>query len=627
MIHRPSFKSHFQVEVVPPDRVFLVSESDRIVVEGRLYALLAPFIDGRNTVQDIVDCVEGRANVLDVRFGLSMLEEERYIIETDDETPAGLAAFRDLLDVDVDDFKRRLRDARVRVTSFGDMPTEEFATRLETMDIHVREDGDLWVALVDDYLRPELVEVNRRALEEKRAWMIVKPVGSMVWIGPIFTPGQPPCWECLSARLKEHRSSALQEQEGREKEEFYSHPIFSLEPSIHAGLNMAATQVFRWVVQADGGGLKGQVVTYDVVSMKSETHLLFQRPNCSHCGGTQRRADPVPILLESRKKIFKGDGGLRSVSPELTLRKFKPHVSPITGIVPRLESRQVERSDLVHVYGAELVARSVTGMRRALRNKCAGKGMTPLQAEVGALCEAIERYSGVFRGDEIRNRVSFEALGEKAIHPNTCMGFSDRQYANREEWNENEPSLARVPHPFNEQAVVDWTPVWSLRDCVFRYLPTAYCYFGYNESEGRKYCGADSNGHAAGNTVEEAILQGFMELAERDCAAIWWYNQLRRPAVDLASFDEPYFEALREYYATLDSDMWVLDITSDLKIPAFAAISRRFDRTGRATLGFGAHFSAELAVSRALTELNQFLPRVSEDTPTTADSEDEHDCS
>ena len=45
---------------------------------------------------------------------------------------------------------------------------------------------------------------------------------------------------------------------------------------------------------------------------------------------------------------------------------------------------------------------------------------------------------------------------------------------------------------------------------------------------GSAYCRADTNGHASGNTLEEAILQGFLELVERDALAIWWYNQTNR---------------------------------------------------------------------------------------------------
>src|SRR5207247_11424861 len=104
-------------------------------------------------------------------------------------------------------------------------------------------------------------------------------------------------------------------------------------------------------------------------------------------------------------------------------------------------------------------------------------------------------------------------------------------------------SLGRVP--FDAGAEIDWTPVWSLTRREVRYLPTAFCYYSYPWPQERASCLACSNGNAAGNTLEEAILQGFLELVERDGVALWWYNRVRRPAVDLDSFGEPYVDELR----------------------------------------------------------------------------------
>ena len=61
-----------------------------------------------------------------------------------------------------------------------------------------------------------------------------------------------------------------------------------------------------------------------------------------------------------------------------------------------------------------------------------GKGSTAEQAEASALMESIERYSGIFQGDEIRltRRFSDFATGE-AILPNDVLLFSDAQYARR----------------------------------------------------------------------------------------------------------------------------------------------------------------------------------------------------
>jgi ribosomal protein S12 methylthiotransferase accessory factor len=105
--------------------------------------------------------------------------------------------------------------------------------------------------------------------------------------------------------------------------------------------------------------------------------------------------------------------------------------------------------------------------------------------------------------------------------------------------------------------------------------------------------------------MQEAILQGFFELVERDAVGIWWYNRLQRPGLDLATLEQPYVRALLGRYEQLGFAVSVLDLTTDFGIAVFGVIAR----TGaRLIFGFGAHFDAAIALSRALTEANQFLP-------------------
>jgi ribosomal protein S12 methylthiotransferase accessory factor len=189
------------------------------------------------------------------------------------------------------------------------------------------------------------------------------------------------------------------------------------------------------------------------------------------------------------------------------------------------------------------------------------------------------------------------------------MLYSEQQFSKREEWNACGIRATWVPEPFPPRMEIEWSPVWSLTYNERRYVPTAYCYYGYSRKYRTWFARADSNGCAAGRTKEEAILQGFMELVERDCIALWWYNCLQKPAVDLSSFADPYFLELQTYYNSLHRDLWVLDLTNDLRIPTFAAVSRRTDKEAEdVILGFGSHFEARLAIQRSLTEMNQWLP-------------------
>jgi ribosomal protein S12 methylthiotransferase accessory factor len=165
-----------------------------------------------------------------------------------------------------------------------------------------------------------------------------------------------------------------------------------------------------------------------------------------------------------------------------------------------------------------------------------------------------------------------------------------------------------TPAPFDPSAKIEWSPVWSLRDQRFKYLPTSLLYFFHKGNSAAGHIHADSNGCAAGNTREEAIVQGFLELVERDSYAIWWYNRVQRPEVDLSVFDDSYVRDLQIQLAETGRRLWVLDITNDLEIPTYVALSQSVENgQDFIEFGSGSHFDPRIAMLRSLTELNQFL--------------------
>ena len=93
---------------------------------------------------------------------------------------------------------------------------------------------------------------------------------------------------------------------------------------------------------------------------------------------------------------------------------------------------------------------------------------------------------------------------------NDCTQFSDRQYRERDRINAQDSQYNFVPLPFDPNAQIEWSPVWSLSRQEVRYLPTAFCYYDYPQSPEHRFCIADSRTAAApaGNTIEEAVLQG-----------------------------------------------------------------------------------------------------------------------
>jgi ribosomal protein S12 methylthiotransferase accessory factor len=149
--------------------------------------------------------------------------------------------------------------------------------------------------------------------------------------------------------------------------------------------------------------------------------------------------------------------------------------------------------------------------------------------------------------------------------------------------------------------------VWSLRDERFKHIPTGLLYF-FHSGPGKNRVSADSNGCAAGNTLEEAIVQGFLELVERDAYAIWWYNRLHRAEIDLETIGDSYIGDLLAQFAAMGRRVWALDVTTDLGIPVIAAVAH-WTEDSREYIEFaaGAHFDPRIAALRAMTELNQFM--------------------
>jgi ribosomal protein S12 methylthiotransferase accessory factor len=639
------FKRHFTSIVVDGEAVYLVSERGVCTVSGRLAQLLAPLLDGTRTAAEISAELAGTVSAERVGQALDRLADGGWVAPTDPTADRASAAFFEMAGVDGDTGTAALAAATVRVETYGRVDADAFAAALRgagagTVTVcgaagtpgtaHPPMSApDLVVALVDDYLHPGLAARNRAALADGVPWLIARPVGSLVWIGPVFVPGLPVsgavpdaasnpaatgCWECLAHRLSANRQSLSYLQHRLGRDEPLSTAIAGLAPTVATGVHLAAAEAAKWLGGARPAG-PAAVFTLDTVTLEAERHRLVRRPQCPACGDDtlMARRQSLPVRFESRPKVFTEDGGHRSTSPEEMLETYRPQLSPITGVVTTLVPAQNTPDGLrVYIAGQNL-ARQVGNLRQlrtGLRSVSCGKGRTDVQARASAMGEAMERYSGVFQGDEAWRTASYRELGDAAVHPATSLLFSERQFAERDRWNARRSMFNTVPERFREDVPIAWSPAWSLTAGRTRWLPTMNLYYGYRHSSPFFALG-DSNGSAAGTSFEDAALQGFLELVERDAVALWWYNRVNRPAVDLDAFGDPYIDRMREVYAGLHREMWALDLTSDFGIPVVGAFSRRVDKPAEDILiAFGAHLDPHIALTRALTEMNQFLAPV-----------------
>ena len=615
----PVLTPHLRAEVISDKRTLLVSESFNTLLHGGLHCDLLPLLDGERGQAEIVAALESRHEAAEVRGAIALLAAKGYVVSAEHGMNPNRAAYWSSLGATPLWAEQRLAESRVALAH----DDGRLALHLKQSGAQVViDDPELTVFVCDDYLEERLRAVNRRQLEAQAPWMLVRPRGIEPLFGPVFRADrQGPCWNCLASRLRNHREvhSFLRNVAGEEA----VFKAFAAEPVVLEALcGLIAAEIAKWLVLGEAAPIHERAIAMNVGTFASSQHLVMRRPQCADCGDEAlRRPDrpPVPLQLQSSPKTHFSSGGARAVAPEATLAKYRHLVSPISGVVTWLKRTTDESDAWLHVHwaGSNLAvrSRSLSSLRRSLRSKSAGKGSTPQQSEASALCEALERYSGALHGDEIRVRkrlIDF-AQDDEAIHPNAAQLFSDAQLDNAERINAQGHPYNIVPPRLEDDTEIDWSPVWSLTQQRHRYLPTSALYGMSAEQRGLADLIADSNGCAAGNTLEEAILQGFFELVERDAFAIWWYNELTLPGVDLESFGDAFLASAQDYYRRSERELWMLDLTSDIGIPAFVALSRRPDaETEDIIYGAGAHTDARIAALRAVCEVNQcltWLPR------------------
>jgi ribosomal protein S12 methylthiotransferase accessory factor len=240
-----------------------------------------------------------------------------------------------------------------------------------------------------------------------------------------------------------------------------------------------------------------------------------------------------------------------------------------------------------------------------------GKGSRRVDAQAGALMEAIERQTALkarlpyIEGSYAELSRTRRVLDPKSINQKLAASYSDEKtYA----WVEGFDIVA---------GEACWVPA-KFAGYLWDELPHPSC-FDSN----------DTSGLAAGNSREEAMCHALCELAERDAwtMAELGAHQLPRqrralahgvarrdgpddlelfPCLDVDFGDAELEELLAKYHrAGLFPVM--RDITSELGVPTFFASAADEQLPGfpMAHSGLGAHPNAKVALRRALTEMAQ----------------------
>jgi oxazoline/thiazoline synthase len=605
------FSPHFHIEILDSEQVVLFSEDRYHLLRGFIYVEIARILHKDHLLeQDLKNQLLSRFSSEDVQEALNRLQNKNFIIPYHESAQKNIAAFWS--ELSLTEPESRLT---VGIKNFSRHCSNALVQALENLSIHTDEKENFFIVIVDNYISEEVEAFNNARISDKKPWMLLKPSGRIIWLGPIFEPSHKlGCWDCLVRRLKENRRVEV-DLFGLENCNHNIPPLSSLPTSCTIAMNLAANEVAKWERSSQTHMLRRNLLTFDMKSLETRYHFFQRQFNCSKCETNDKSKRQSRINLKPSLKRYFYDSE-RACSLEDTFHNLENIISPITGIISSLRYAIVNDENICYTVRTLPLPAQHNHNDRYLRmpDVATGKGKTKLQATVGCIAETIERYNCTFTNQE-EIRCYYHDIEKEAIYPSLLLNFSDKQYENREKINEQQIGFNRIPKPYDDSEI-GWTAVFSMTHDRFRYVPSSYCYLHYPFDTDVEICPGNSNGCASGNSLEEAIFYSLLEIIERDAVAIWWYNRLKRPCVDLKNMNDGSLDQIQNRFKKADREMFILDLTTDLQIPCYAAVS--WKSTGsQIFFGTGSHLHPRTAISRAINELNQVMIR--SDTPKNID--------
>lgn len=562
----PSLQGSYRVsqarKLVPigPNTLLIVGEEGASLLEGRIFPVIAGLVTSVSNFDELRSRLREISSSAETEEALEKLVALGVFVSGAVSGIPVVDAFWDAAD------SRLPNDPSLSFRSLLAWGDAGILRALEANGVAVRPGASKTLLVTDDYLHPKV----QSAIIDVSTYLLAKPVGHTLWIGPVFEEGAL-CFDCLRYWMQANRWAqyVAEKTEGK----FIGQPALSALPStIALGASLASTAATTWVAKGRSPELQGTIISIDTRSAQWQYHRFLPAPSCN-CAA---RVNHTPALSSL--------------------------VSPICGLLSRLT---VSNSPQAGYYCARAQLTPPLPIEDArlpvLPFAVSGRGQTYAVAEASCIGEAIERYSTIFQGSEPRITRRQSDLGEKAVDPVTLFLFSELQYLERERWNQVHHENAQIPSSYDPDNAIEWTRVEPLSEISFEYVPSAYCYLWYSCPGPDIYC-PDSMGCAAGSNYESAILSALLELIERDAVSIWWDNRLSRPVWNPKAWNNRQLIACRDALRKSGRDLNLLDITTDLGVPVCVAVSPRFDGS-EPYFASAAGINFSEAASRATSEL------------------------
>lgn len=391
-------------------------------------------------------------------------------------------------------------------------------------------------------------------------WLPVHTELSMAVIGPLTRPARPGCPVCFGLRRTHNSAANGVRPESANAAAVAANPPAMLDRLAASLIGTLAAAEFtaEGAEGAEGAGRQlCSAVFVRLGDLSIERHGFLPEPMCPACGGLPDDApQDARITLLPRPK--QAPARYRLWSPtEHSEEIVSTYVGAQAGLI-----RDVARTGECGLAVAEA---SVTLRVPGVVVPGGGRTWDYRTSEAVAVLEALERYGGSNpTGKRTVVRAALADLEEPALDPRRLGVHEDAVY-------DQMPHLYR---PFTEEAVCNWVWGYSLTAGHPVLVPESCAYFWTLNRPDPVFLADTTNGCALGSCLEEAILYGILEVAERDALLLTWHSRIPARAIDLQAADdrEPAITATAITQAT-GYRVSLFDITTEVGIPCVWAMA------------------------------------------------------
>jgi ribosomal protein S12 methylthiotransferase accessory factor len=419
-------------------------------------------------------------------------------------------------------------------------------------------------------------------------------------VGPVVVPGETACWNC--ARLRQLATSKDPEVAHALQDSLLARRLVSrirtyLAPMAPLLGHLLALEALKILSQYTSSDLIGRLLVQNLVTFETTVHAIIRMPWCEICGGARVGEIPASDLVVSAGMLGIGESTSSKLNKDGKsdeLRKsLAGWVDSRTGIIKHLTVVPPETTGVdLPVVSLAVLASYTDGVYVPNDPKiCWGKGLTPTEAMMGAVGEALERYSAARYRKADLQRCALTVLEGDFLDPRRLCLYDPAQY--------DQPDFPFAR--FDPRRPVEWVRGHWLDTGADVWVPALSTYLDFDVCAEELFCQVTSNGLAAGVGQEDATLRAVLELVERDAFMITWLTQ--RPSQKLLldhTVEGAVHGAIQQLSKRgVEVELYLLELGLSLPTVVCLGIGDGEQWPG-ITVDLAAHISARTAIRKAV---------------------------